>query len=389
MHPSTLSPPLCVRGATPSSLPSKQVDEIFRRAAEAANAARIPLAKMAVEETRMGVVEDKVVKNHFASEFIYNKYKNYKSCGVIEDDPMGGIQKVAEPMGVIAGERAWAWAVARVWGWGWGAGAGAWCLSERTPRRRGLVVWGAVSPRAGRPLLDLPCSAMHGAPARHACMHAFPHNNQGLLGCILSTVSTPLPPVPPARHHPAPGIVPTTNPTSTAIFKALLALKTRNGLVLCPHPRAARSTIAAAKIVADAAVKAGAPDGIISWIDTPSLPVSQALMQAPEISLILATGGPAMVRAAYSSGHPSLGVGAGNTPALIDETASIPMAVSSILLSKTFDNGVICASEQSVVVADKVYDLVREEFVRRGAYFLTEEDKKKVGGICCLVCKRG
>ncbi|PNH07040.1 Aldehyde-alcohol dehydrogenase [Tetrabaena socialis] len=259
-----------------STFTQEQVDEIFRAAAEAANAARIPLAKMAVEETRMGVVEDKVVKNHFASEFIYNKFKHTKTCGVIEEDLAGGIQKIAEPVGVIA------------------------------------------------------------------------------------------------------GIVPTTNPTSTAIFKSLLALKTRNALVLCPHPRAARSTITAAKIVHDAAVAAGAPEGIISWIENPSLPVSQALMQAPEISLILATGGPAMVRAAYSSGHPSLGVGAGNTPALIDETADVQMAVSSILLSKTFDNGVICASEQSVVVVAKAYDAVRAEFVRRGAYFLNEDDKVKV-----------
>ncbi|GFR45832.1 hypothetical protein Agub_g7196 [Astrephomene gubernaculifera] len=259
-----------------STYTQEQVDEVFRMAAEAANAARIPLAKMAVEETRMGVVEDKVVKNHFASEFIYNKYKHTKTCGVIEEDVAGGIKKVAEPVGVIA------------------------------------------------------------------------------------------------------GIVPTTNPTSTAIFKSLLALKTRNALVICPHPRAAKATIAAAKIVRDAAVAAGAPTDIISWVETPSLPVSQALMQAPEISLILATGGPAMVRAAYSSGHPSLGVGAGNTPALIDETADVQMAVSSILLSKTFDNGVICASEQSVVVVAKSYDAVRAEFQRRGAYFLTEEDKVKV-----------
>ncbi|PNW71110.1 hypothetical protein CHLRE_17g746997v5 [Chlamydomonas reinhardtii] len=259
-----------------STYTQEQVDEIFRAAAEAANAARIPLAKMAVEETRMGVAEDKVVKNHFASEFIYNKYKHTKTCGVIEHDPAGGIQKVAEPVGVIA------------------------------------------------------------------------------------------------------GIVPTTNPTSTAIFKSLLSLKTRNALVLCPHPRAAKSTIAAARIVRDAAVAAGAPPNIISWVETPSLPVSQALMQATEINLILATGGPAMVRAAYSSGNPSLGVGAGNTPALIDETADVAMAVSSILLSKTFDNGVICASEQSVVVVAKAYDAVRTEFVRRGAYFLTEDDKVKV-----------
>ncbi len=172
--------------------------------------------------------------------------------------------------------------------------------------------------------------------------------------------------------------MPTTNPTSTAIFKALLTLKTRNALVLCPHPRAAKATIAAAKIVADAAVEAGAPPGIISWIEHPSMAVSQALMQSPEISLILATGGPAMVKSAYSSGHPSVGVGAGNTPAVIDDTANIEMAVSSILLSKTFDNGVICASEQSVVVHDKVYDAVKAEFVKRGAYFLSEEEKVKV-----------
>jgi len=259
-----------------ASFTQEQVDAIFKAAALAANSARIPLAKMAVEETRMGVVEDKVIKNHFASEFIYNKYKYEKTCGVIEADAAGGLVKVAEPVGVVA------------------------------------------------------------------------------------------------------GIVPTTNPTSTAIFKALLALKTRNALVLCPHPRAAKCTVEAARIVRDAAVAAGAPDNIISWVETPSLPVSQALMQAPEISLILATGGPAMVRAAYSSGHPSVGVGAGNTPAVIDETANIEMAVSSVILSKTFDNGVICASEQSVVVVDKVYDAVRKEFQRRGAYFLTEEEKVKV-----------
>lgn len=259
-----------------STYTQEQVDVIFKAAALAANQARIPLAKMAVEETRMGVVEDKVIKNHFASEFIYNKYKNEKTCGIIEEDVAGGLYKVAEPVGVIA------------------------------------------------------------------------------------------------------GIVPTTNPTSTAIFKALLALKTRNALILCPHPRAAKCTIEAARIVRDAAVAAGAPEDIIAFIETPSLPVSQALMQAPEISLILATGGPAMVRAAYSSGHPSVGVGAGNTPAVIDNTANIPMAVSSILLSKTFDNGVICASEQSVVVQQEVYDAVKKEFLLRGAYFLTEEEKVKV-----------
>nr|VUW49426.1 aldehyde/alcohol dehydrogenase 1 [Polytomella sp. Pringsheim 198.80] len=256
----------------------EQVDHVFRCAAEAANAARLPLAKMAVAETRMGVVEDKVIKNHFASEFVYNKYKSTKTCGVIEHNENGGVTKVAEPVGVIA------------------------------------------------------------------------------------------------------GIVPTTNPTSTAIFKALLALKTRNGLILCPHPRAAKCTVQAAKIIHDAAVAAGAPEGIISWVASPSMVVSQALMQAPEISLILATGGPGMVRAAYSSGHPSLGVGAGNTPALIDETADIEMAVSSILISKTFDNGVICASEQSIVVVDSIYDEVRAEFVKRGAHFLDEAQKEKVRG---------
>ncbi|GAB4813245.1 hypothetical protein N2152v2_000291 [Parachlorella kessleri] len=259
-----------------STFTQEQVDAIFKAAALAANSARIPLAKMAVAETRMGCVEDKVTKNHFASEFVYHKYADEKTCGVIERDPAGGVTKIAEPVGVIA------------------------------------------------------------------------------------------------------GIVPTTNPTSTAIFKALLCLKTRNALVLCPHPRAAKSTIEAARIVRDAAVAAGAPEGIVAWIEHPSLPVSQALMSAPEISLVLATGGPAMVRAAYSSGHPALGVGAGNTPAVIDETADVQVAVSSVLISKTFDNGVICASEQSVVVVDSAYEAAKHEFIRRGAYFLTEEDKEKV-----------
>lgn len=259
-----------------STYSQAQVDKIFKAAALAANQARIPLAKMAAEETRMGVAEDKVIKNHFASEFVYNKYKDMKTCGVIEVDEAAGLSKVAEPVGVVA------------------------------------------------------------------------------------------------------GVVPTTNPTSTAIFKALLALKTRNALVLSPHPRAAKCTIAAARIILDAAVAAGAPADIIGWIEKPTLAVSQALMTAPEVSLILATGGPAMVKAAYSSGHPSVGVGAGNTPAVIDETASIEMAVSSILLSKTFDNGVICASEQSVVAVDKVYDRVKAEFIKRGAYFLSEEEKVKV-----------
>ncbi len=254
----------------------EQVDKIFKKAALAANASRIPLAKMAVAETGMGVVEDKVIKNHFASEIIYNKYKQEKTCGVIEEDKTFGIQKIAEPVGILA------------------------------------------------------------------------------------------------------GIVPTTNPTSTAIFKALLALKTRNAIIFSPHPRAKKCTIEAAKIVLQAAVEAGAPEDIIGWIDEPTVPLSQALMQHHHIKLILATGGPGMVKAAYSSGHPSLGVGAGNTPAVIDETAHIKMAVSSILLSKTFDNGMICASEQSVVVVDKVYDAVREEFVDRGAYFLTPEEREKL-----------
>ncbi|MFZ9740246.1 MAG: aldehyde dehydrogenase family protein, partial [Prochlorotrichaceae cyanobacterium] len=246
----------------------EQVDTIFKKAALAANAARIPLAKLAVTETGMGVVEDKVIKNHFASEIIFNKYKQEKTCGVIEEDKSFGIQKIAEPVGILA------------------------------------------------------------------------------------------------------GIVPTTNPTSTAIFKALIALKTRNAIIFSPHPRAKNCTIEAAKIVLQAAVQAGAPEHIIGWIDEPSVELSQALMQHKDINLILATGGPNMVRAAYSSGNPSLGVGAGNTPALIDASAHIKMAVSSIILSKTFDNGMICASEQSVVVVDEVYDQVKQEFVDRGAYIL-------------------
>jgi acetaldehyde dehydrogenase/alcohol dehydrogenase len=255
----------------------EQVDQIFKKAALAANAARIPLAKLAATETGMGIIEDKVIKNHFASEIIYNKYKQEKTCGVIEEDQSFGFQKIAEPVGILA------------------------------------------------------------------------------------------------------GIVPTTNPTSTAIFKALLALKTRNGIIFSPHPRAKKSTSEAAKIVLKAAVEAGAPEDIIGWIDEPTVPLSQALMQHRDIKLILATGGPAMVKAAYSSGHPSLGVGAGNTPAVIDETAHIKMAVSSILLSKTFDNGMICASEQSVIVVDEVYDAVRQEFIERGAYFLTAEEREKLG----------
>ena len=251
-----------------------QVDEIFRQAALAANNNRIKLAKMAVEETGMGIVEDKVIKNHFAAEYIYNQYKDMKTCGVLEEDKTFGITKVAEPIGVIA------------------------------------------------------------------------------------------------------AIVPTTNPTSTAIFKTLIALKTRNAIIISPHPRAKKATIEAAKIVLDAAVKAGAPEGIIGWIDEPSVELSQNVMR--ESDIILATGGPAMVKAAYSSGRPALGVGAGNTPAIIDETAHIKMAVNSILLSKTFDNGVICASEQSIIVLDQVYDEVKKELAERGAYILKGEEVDKV-----------
>lgn len=254
----------------------EQVDRIFKQAALAANAARIPLAKAAVKESGMGVIEDKAIKNHFASEMIYNKYKNDKTCGVIESDKHFGYERIAEPVGLLA------------------------------------------------------------------------------------------------------GIVPVTNPTSTTIFKSLIALKTRNGIIFSPHPHAKECTIAAAKIVLDAAVAAGAPRDIIGWIDEPTVPLSQALMQNPDIKLILATGGPGMVKAAYSSGHPSIGVGAGNTPAIIDETAHIQMAVSSIILSKTFDNGTICASEQSVVVVDAVYESVRQEFIKRGAYFLNAEERDRV-----------
>jgi len=252
----------------------EQVDEIFRMAALAANNNRIELAKMAVAETGMGIVEDKVIKNHFASEYIYNQYRNDKTCGVIERDNSFGISKVAEPIGIVA------------------------------------------------------------------------------------------------------AVIPTTNPTSTTIFKALLALKTRNAIIFSPHPRAKKSTIAAAKIILDAAVKAGAPEGIIAWIDEPSLELTQRVMATSDI--ILATGGPGMVHAAYSSGKPAIGVGAGNTPAIIDETAHLKMAVSSILLSKTFDNGVICASEQSVIVLDSIYDEVKKEFSERGAYILSEEEIEKV-----------
>ena len=262
-----------------STYSQAQVDAIFKKAAIAANAQRIPLAKLAVSETGMGLVEDKVIKNHFASEYIYNKYKHEKTCGVLEEDKTFGFQTLAEPVGILA------------------------------------------------------------------------------------------------------GIVPTTNPTSTTIFKALIALKTRNGIIFSPHPRAKQCTIEAARIILQAAVEAGAPEHIIGWIDEPTVPLSQALMQHPDIKLILATGGPGMVKAAYSSGHPSLGVGAGNTPAVIDETAHIKMAVSSILLSKTFDHGMICASEQSVIVVDEVYEAVKAEFRDRGAYFLTPDERDRVAQI--------
>ena len=252
----------------------EQVDKIFTAAALAANKARIPLAKLAVEETGMGIVEDKVIKNHYASEYIYNAYRDTKTCGVIEEDKAYGIKKVAEPIGVVA------------------------------------------------------------------------------------------------------AVIPTTNPTSTAIFKTLISLKTRNGIIISPHPRAKKSTIAAANVVLEAAVAAGAPEGIIGWIDVPSLELTDTLMK--EADIILATGGPGMVKAAYSSGKPALGVGAGNTPAIIDESADVILAVNSIIHSKTFDNGMICASEQSVIVDKKVYKAVKEEFAYRGCYFLNKSETEKV-----------
>ena len=257
-----------------SKYTQEQVDKIFKAAAIAANQARIPLAKMAVEETGMGVVEDKVIKNNYAAEYVYNKYRNVRTCGVLEEDKNFGIKKIAEPVGVIA------------------------------------------------------------------------------------------------------AVIPTTNPTSTAIFKTLIALKTRNGMIISPHPRAKKSTIAATKIVLEAAIKAGAPKDIIAWIDVPSLELTNMLMQSADI--ILATGGPGMVKSAYSSGKPALGVGPGNTPAVIDESADILLAVNSIIHSKTFDNGMICASEQSVIVLDSIYDKVREEFLRRNCYILNPEETEKV-----------
>ncbi|MDC7126107.1 MAG: bifunctional acetaldehyde-CoA/alcohol dehydrogenase, partial [Spirochaetales bacterium] len=267
---------VCAAQAIYAKYSQEQVDEIFYKAATAVNQKRIPLAKMAVKETGIGIVEDKVIKNHFASEYIYNTYKNTQTCGIIEEDEAFGIKKIAEPIGVIC------------------------------------------------------------------------------------------------------GIVPTTNPTSTAIYKALITLKTRNGIIFSPHPRAAQCTVEAVKIILDAAVSAGAPKDIIGWIDTPSIELTAELMHHPEIDLILATGGPGMVKSAYSSGKPALGVGAGNTPALIDENADIKMAVSSILMSKTFDNGVICASEQSIVVNKKIYNDVKKELKLRGAYILPDEEAKKI-----------
>ncbi|MDE6848374.1 MAG: bifunctional acetaldehyde-CoA/alcohol dehydrogenase, partial [Ruminococcus sp.] len=257
-----------------SSYSQEQVDKIFRAAAIAVNKERISLAKLAVEETGMGIVEDKVIKNHYASEYIYNKYRYTKTCGVIEENKAYGTKRIAEPIGVIA------------------------------------------------------------------------------------------------------AVIPTTNPTSTAIFKTLLALKTRNGIIISPHPRAKKSTIEAAKTVLEAAVEAGVPKDIIAWIDVPSLDMTNLVMR--EADIILATGGPGMVRAAYSSGKPAIGVGAGNTPAIIDDSADVVLAVNSIIHSKTFDNGMICASEQSTIVLESIYDKVKAEFLARGCYFLNDEEKEKV-----------
>lgn len=265
----------------------EQVDKIFKAAATAADKARIPLARMAVEETGMGVLEDKIIKNHFASEYIYNKHKGAKTCGVIREDKENGIKIVAEPLGVVA------------------------------------------------------------------------------------------------------GVIPTTNPTSTAIFKSLIALKTRNGIIFSPHPRAKKCTIEAAKLVLKAAVEAGAPEDIIGWIDVPSIELTNVLMTHNSIDCILATGGPGMVKAAYSSGNPALGVGPGNTSAVIDETADIKMAVSSILMSKTFDNGMICASEQAVIVVDSVYEEVRKEFEYRGAYLVSKAEQQKMIDLPFIDPKRG
>ena len=257
-----------------SKYTQEQVDKIFKAAAIAANQARIPLAKMAVEETGMGVVEDKVIKNNYAAEYVYNKYRNVRTCGVLEEDKNYGIKKIAEPIGVIA------------------------------------------------------------------------------------------------------AVIPTTNPTSTAIFKTLICLKTRNGIIISPHPRAKKSTIEATKIVLEAAIKAGAPKDIIAWIDVPSLELTNMLMQSADI--ILATGGPGMVKSAYSSGKPALGVGPGNTPAVIDESADILLAVNSIIHSKTFDNGMICASEQAVLVDKDIYQEFEKLMREAGCYFVNPEEKEKL-----------
>ncbi|MBE7712333.1 MAG: bifunctional acetaldehyde-CoA/alcohol dehydrogenase [Cyanobacteria bacterium SIG26] len=270
-----------------STFSQEKVDAIFKAAATAADKARIPLARMAVEETGMGILEDKIIKNHYASEYIYNKHKNAKTCGIIKEDKTNGTKIVAEPLGILA------------------------------------------------------------------------------------------------------GIIPTTNPTSTAIFKSLIALKTRNAIIFSPHPRAMKCTIAAAKLVLEAAVKAGAPEDIIGWIDVPSIDLSSQLMKHPNIDCILATGGPGMVKAAYSSGNPALGVGPGNTSAVIDETADIKMAVSSILMSKTFDNGMICASEQAVIVVDSIYEEVKKEFEYRGAYLVSKAEQQKMIDLPFIDPKRG
>ena len=265
-----------------STFSQEQVDNIFKACAIAINSRRIPLAKMAVEETGMGVVEDKVIKNHFASEYIYNKFKDMKTCGIISEDTAMGMKKVAEPVGIIA------------------------------------------------------------------------------------------------------GVVPTTNPTSTAAFKSLIALKTRNAIVFSPHPRAKKCTLEVCKIINKVAVEHGAPDGLIGCIEEPTVELSAALMSHPQIDLILATGGPGMVKAAYSSGKPALGVGAGNTPAIIDETADVKMAVNSVIMSKTFDNGMICASEQTVVVVKSVYEEVKKEFLYRGAYLLNKDEKAKLSKVMII-----
>ena len=265
----------------------EQVDKIFKAAATAANKVRIPLARMAVEDTGMGILEDKIIKNHYASEYIYNKHKYAKTCGIISEDKENGIKIVAEPLGIIA------------------------------------------------------------------------------------------------------GIIPTTNPTSTAIFKSLIVLKTRNAIIFSPHPRATKSTIEAAKVVLNAAIEAGAPKDIIGWINTPSMELSDALLHHPDIACILATGGPGMVKAAYSSGKPALGVGPGNACAVIDETADIRTSVSSIIMSKTFDNGMICASEQAVIVVESVYERIKKEFLYRGAYLVSKSDEKKMVALPFIDAKRG